>query len=68
MFFDHIGVYSDGTEYDRRTNTYTVSGNELTITNSSGESSTYYILIEGDKMTLEGFGPSDTYWTFIRQA
>jgi RNA polymerase sigma factor (sigma-70 family) len=65
---ESYGVYSDGTEYDRRTNTYTVSGNELTITNSSGESSTYYILIEGDKMTLEGFGPSDTYWTLIRQA
>ncbi len=65
---ESYGVYNDGTEYDRRTNTYTVSGNELTITNSSGESSTYYILIEGDKMTLEGFGTSDTYWTFIRQA
>ncbi len=65
---ESYGVDSDGVEYDRKPNTYTISGNELTITGSSGEPATYYIRIEGDTMTLGGIGANDSYWIFTRIA
>ena len=65
---ESYGVDSDGVEYDRRPNTYTISGNELTITGSSGEPATYYIRIDGDTMTLSGIGANDSYWIFTRIA
>lgn len=63
---ESYGVDSDGVEYDRKPNTYTISGNELTITGSSGEPATYYIRIDGDTMTLGGLGANDSYWIFTR--
>ena len=65
---ESYGVDSDGVESDRRPNTYTISGNELTITGSSGEPATYYIRIDGDTMTLGGIGANDSYWIFTRIA
>lgn len=65
---ESYGVDSDGVEYDRRPNTYTISGNELTITGSSGEPATYYIRIDGDTMTLSGIGANDSYTIFTRIA
>lgn len=65
---ESYGVDSDGVEYDRKPNTYTISGNELTITGSSGEPATYYIRIDGDTMTLGGIGANDSYWIFTRIA
>ena len=48
--------------------TYTVSGNELTITTSAGEPTMLVIRIDGDTMTMGGLGPADTYMTLTRQA
>ena len=63
---ESYGVDSNGAEYDRRPNTYTISGNALTVTGSSGEPATYYIRIDGDTMTLGGIGANDSYWIFTR--
>ena len=48
--------------------TYTVSGNELTITTSVGEPTMLVIRIDGDTMTMGGLGAADTYMTLTRQA
>ena len=64
----YYGIDSNGEEHDVMSGTYTVSGNELTITTSAGEPTMLVIRIDGDTMTMGGLGPADTYMTLTRQA
>ena len=64
----YYGIDSNGEEHDVMSGTYTVAGNELTITTSAGEPAVLVIRIDGDTMTMGGLGPADTYVTLTRQA
>ena len=64
----YYGIDSNGEEHDVMSGTYTVAGNELTITTSAGEPTMLVIRIDGDTMTMGGLGPADTYMTLTRQA
>ncbi|SMC63062.1 TIGR03066 family protein [Oscillospiraceae bacterium] len=64
----YYGIDSNGEEHDVMSGTYTVAGNELTLTTSAGEPTMLVIRIDGDTMTMGGLGPADTYVTLTRQA
>lgn len=61
-------VEAPDTERDRQTDTYTISGNELTLTYPNGKGTeTFIIAIDGDSLLLQKSGQPDAILEFIRQ-